>query len=340
MLVLKYLNDFKPDWISLQFVCYAFHPKGITHGLARKIAPLLTGRKLHIMFHEIWLCKEQGWSWPQRAVGLLQRYFIRRLVRATRPAVLHTSNACYVEILNKNKIPAAELGLFGNVPIISEPGSVWIQSQLRTALGGEYRRETLWLFGLFGALHAQWPPEPLFTRLHRVAQAAGKTPVILSIGRTGQAGLELWNRMAQDYSDRFVFLRLGEQSLERISEYLSFLDCGIATSPRSIIGKSGTSISMLEHGLPVIVNRNDIDICSPRRAKGENNPFFIPCDTSLEIRLRHGLEKPPRGSRRPRVVQSFLSDLECAGHIGSSGQFLSESRMCEHGVPSGVRTIH
>jgi hypothetical protein len=47
--------------------------------------------------------------------------------------------------------------------------------------------------------------------------------------------------MAQDYADRFAFVRLGEQPTVHVSEYLSFLDCGIATTPRSIIGKRAPS---------------------------------------------------------------------------------------------------
>jgi len=302
------LDRFDPEWVSLQFVCYTFHPKGLVHGLAGKLAPLLTGRKLHVMFHEIWLCKELGWGWKQRAVGALQRFFIRHLIRAARPNVMHTSNATYAALLNRNEIPVTELGLFGNVPVLTKPDTGWIESQLQTALGGGYRREDVWLFGLFGALHPQWPPEPLLTRLHRAAQAAGKKPVLLSIGRTGSPGTDLWNRIARDYAGRFAFVRLGEQPTEHVSEYLSFLDCGIATTPRSIIGKSSTVISMLEHGLPVIVNR---DAHHPDPSVSEKcEPLLISCNANLETRLRADLGHGPRGSRCPQVAQDFTFALE------------------------------
>ena len=302
------LDRFDPEWVSLQFVCYTFHSKGLVPGLAGKLAPLFAGRKLHIMFHEIWLCKKLGWGWKQCAVGALQRLFIQRFVHSARPDVMHTSNATYAALLNRSRIPVTELELFGAIPIPPDPGTAWIESQLRTALGGAYRREAFWLFGLFGALHAQWPPEPLLTHLHRAAQAAGKRPVLLSIGRTGDAGLELWNRIAQDYAGRFTFLRLGEQPTEHISEYLSYLDCGIATTPRSIIGKSSTVVSMLEHGLPVIVNRDDNpDEASPTDTL---HPLLIPCNAALEMRLRDGLKKTARGSRRPQVARDFALALE------------------------------
>ena len=31
------LDRFDPEWVSLQFVCYTFHPKGLVHGLAGKL---------------------------------------------------------------------------------------------------------------------------------------------------------------------------------------------------------------------------------------------------------------------------------------------------------------
>ena len=151
------LDRCEPEWVSLQFVCYTFHPKGLVQGLAGKLAPLLKGRKLHIMFHELWLCKELGWGWKQCAVGALQRFFIRCFVRASNPDVMQTSNATYAALLNRSGIPATELGLFGAVPIPPVSGKAWIEAQLRNALGAGYCREAVWLFGLFGALHAQWP---------------------------------------------------------------------------------------------------------------------------------------------------------------------------------------
>ena len=301
------LDRFDPEWVSLQFVCYTFHPKGLVYGLAGKLAPLLKGRKLHIMFHELWLCKELGWGWKQCAVGALQRFFIRCFIRASNPDVMHTSNATYAALLNRSGIPATELGLFGAVPIPPVSGKAWIEAQLRNALGAGYCREAVWLFGLFGALHAQWPPEPLLTRLHHAAQDAGKKPVLLSIGRTGDAGAELWKRIAHDYADRFAFVRLGEQPTGHVSEYLSFLDCGIATTPRSIIGKSSTVVSMLEHGLPVIVNRTDTPgFVAPAR---DDETLLIACDSQLEKHLQAGLTKGPCSSRRPEVARMFIASL-------------------------------
>ena len=303
----KLLDRFDPEWVSLQFVSYSFHHKGLVHSLAGKLGPLLRGRKMHLMFHEIWLCKELAWGWKQCVVGAFQRFFIQRFVHKTKPDVVHTSNATYGALLSRSGIPATVLGLFGNVPIPFEPTTAWIESQLRTALGAGYRRETLWLFGFFGALHPQWPPEPLLTHLLRASRVSKRKPVLLSIGRIGTVGEELWNRMAKAYANRFGFLRLGEQPTERVSEYLSFLDCGIATTPRSIIGKSGTVTAMMEHGLPVIVNREDAPGVKTEVEKSE--PLLIPCDKHLESRLQAGLTKGRPLSRRAQIAKEFLCAL-------------------------------
>jgi hypothetical protein len=304
------LDSFDPEWVSLQFVCYGFHPKGLIHGLASKLKPLFKKRKLHMMFHEIWLCKELGWGWKQCAVGALQRHFIRNFVAAMKPNVIHTSNALYEALLRRNAIAASELALFGNIPISEGLEQGWIVSEVSKALGRNFDRESLLAFGLFGALHSQWPPEPLLTYLHRGASAAHKAPVILSIGRMGDAGVALWDHMVRTYSDHFAFVRFGEQSPKRISEYLSWIDYGLSTTPRATLGKSGTVIAMWEHGLPVIVNRDDVKPMGP--LSNDDTPYLISCDPTLERRLQGTAPRGPRQSRRPQVARKLIEALEHA----------------------------
>ena len=76
-----------------------------------------------------------------------------------------------------------------------------------------------------------------------------------SIGRLGNE--KTWDNIAIEYSNRFSFLKFGEQSVEKVSQYLRFVDFGIAASPYGLIGKSSAVASMTEHGLPVVVNRDD-----------------------------------------------------------------------------------
>ena len=72
--------------------------------------------------------------------------------------------------------------------------------------------------------------------------------------RENQSGADLRDR----YQAEIDFRRLGEQSLENISQFLGSVHFGVATTPLSLIGKSSCTAAMLDHGLPVIVNRNDV----------------------------------------------------------------------------------
>ena len=309
-----FLDAFQPDWVSLQFVCYGFQKKGFVYGLAKRMEPLLRGRKRHMMFHEIWIGEEVGFGWKRRLVGAVQRFFIRGFVREIQPDVMHTTNAAYQAILAREGIHAGKLPLFGAIPLIENPGFGWIEEQLKIAAGGDFQREGFWLFGIFGGLHSIWPPEPLLPRLLDAARAAGKRVALISIGRIGGGG-QLWERISRDYADRMVFVRLGEQPPERVSGLLSFLDYGIATSPWLILEKSSTVVSMLEHGLPVIVNRDDARFHTP--CGGPDDPLLMKSDERMEARLLAGVPKGARHLRREDVVRNFLTSLQQAGSSAS-----------------------
>lgn len=305
-----FLDAFQPDWVSLQFVCYGFQKKGVVHGLAKRLKPLLRGRKLHMMFHEIWIGEELGCGWKRRLVGFVQRFFIRGLVREIQPSLVHTSNAAFQAILASEGIAAEKLPLFGAIPLCERRDFGWIEDRIEAAAGGGFQRERLWLFGIFGGLHPVWPAEPLLPRLIEAARTVGKGAVLVSVGRIG-GGEQLWARMSRDYADRMVFVRLGEQPTEQVSELLTFLDYGIATSPWLIVEKSSTVVSMLEHGLSVIVNRDDVRFRT--QSDGPDDPLLMQCDERLEARLLARVPRGPRCSRREQIVRNFVMSLQQAG---------------------------
>jgi hypothetical protein len=303
----EYLNDFQPDWVSLQFVPFTFQPKGVVYGLWRKLRPLLGGRKMEVMFHEIWIGEELGFGWKRRGIGIVQKYFILKFIRDSKPAVIHTSNEAYRSILASHGVSAQLLPLFGSVPVSGTRDTKWIEDELLKTAGSEYRREAFWIFGIFGALATIWPPEPLLSTIARAAKAAGKRVAIVSIGRIG-LGLQLWEKISRDYSDQFVFLLLGEQPSDRIADFLAYIDRGVATTPLAVIGKSATAASMMEHGVPVIVNRDDVRYRVS--VKQEHDPLLIPYDAGFEQKLLRGPVRRAPESRRPRIAARFIDDLE------------------------------
>jgi hypothetical protein len=86
----KWLDTFNPEWISLQFVIFGFHPKGLCFGLGEKIAAINSKASWNVMFHELWLGLGENSSLKLRLWGSLQRIIIRDLIKRLRPRTVHT----------------------------------------------------------------------------------------------------------------------------------------------------------------------------------------------------------------------------------------------------------
>lgn len=314
-----FLRDYQPDWISLEFVPYGFHDKGLVRGLGKHLARLIEGRRLHLMFHELWIGAYAGASLKHRMVGFVQRQLILGLVGQLQPAFVSTSNFAYIGMLKRGGVAASHLPLFGNIPLIDDADESWLFTACSEAglrVTPTTRREFL-IFGLFGTLHPSWPPEPLLTLLRTAAANEGKRVIIASIGRIG-SGEQLWEQVTRSRDRVIDFVTLGEQSARRVSEFLQWIDFGVAASPWELIGKSGSVASMLEHGLPVIVNRDDV--CFGNVTDTEvKDPLLVKMDAQLPARLRE-LRKGGRLSRLPATAEKFLRLLEPTGGSDPAAQ--------------------
>jgi hypothetical protein len=99
------------------------------------------------------------------------------------------------------------------------------------------------------------------------------------------------------------FLEKGELPTDLISSYLQSADFGVATSPLSLIGKSGSVAAMLEHGLPVVVSRLEKAVDA-----GEGSKRLIPLDASFEKNLLMAKNDVPRAGL-DAVTEKFLRSL-------------------------------
>jgi hypothetical protein len=304
-----FLASNPPDWLSVQFVPYSFQRWGVAASAVRAIRTLRGTARLHVMFHEIWI--DGAGSWRRGAASAAQRQLVLALGR-TPGAVVHTSNETYCAILRESGVPATTMPLFGSIPLAVRKDVRWLAERLDAAgcdaLNG--RRQDWWLAVLFGTLHPVWPAEPLFTRLGTAASAAGKKIALISVGRLG-AGDELWNQMAATYRSRMPMIRLDMRIEPRISAVLATADFGIATSPRSLIGKSATVAAMFDHGLPVIVNREDCVWPAPEVTDPRERALVIRLDPGFAARLRDARRLPPAW-RLPEITTRWLNDLTSA----------------------------
>jgi len=305
----RFVESSPADWLSLQFVPYSFQRWGVASKLVHAMPQLVGRSRLHIMFHEIWI--DGGTSWRRRLVSAFQRRAILELGGYPH-ALMHTSNGTYQHALAEHGMQVGILPLFGSIPIAGGDGSAWLGPLLAgvgcDALSGPPRRRgDWWLFALFGTLHPVWPPQPLLDQLQAAAAAAGKSVALIAAGRLG-AGESLWTEMSATHGSRVPMLRIGEQPAQRISELLNTVDFGIATTPLALVGKSATVAAMFDHGLPVVVNRDDCRWPAPKTADDREAALVIPIGRDLPARLRDA-RRLPAAWRLPSVAAQWLGEL-------------------------------
>jgi hypothetical protein len=306
-LALEFRHRFRPDWQSFQFVLYAFQDKGIVWSINRHFQALFAGVPLHLMFHEAWIGMDYGATLRHRVTGVLQRASIRRMVALLRPRLVTTSNPAYIAALKSIGISSHLLPLFGNIPIANAALSPELQDRL-AGVGITTANRNEWWLGLFFGVLYQLKPEPFLSIVRAAADKAGRKLCLISLGRLGAAGEQVWAQLQRDYPG-VTCLTLGEQSADSVSALLQSVDFGIAASHWQVIGKSGTSTAMIEHGLPVIVTREDYRFRFPNPDPPSDDPLFHRCDASLEAKLIAGLPRRAPGSRRDGIATRFCSLL-------------------------------
>ena len=279
----------RPEIVSLQFVPYSFHPAGLNFALPQILRAIIGQTRTQCMFHEIWIGSQKGAPLQAKVLGFCQRKTIQAAVKTLCCRTIHTSNFVYARLLARYGIEAKQLPLFGSVPIVAT------RNEPRGSDGALS-------LGLFGSIHPERNPDEMLAALQKL----GRPIRISHVGRIGPGEL-VWTDLSGRYQSVIEFRRLGEQSPESISQFLGSVDFGVATTPLSLIGKSSCTAAMLDHGLPVIVNRNDIHFHGiPEVAP--ISELLIPVDENFLKRLAAVERQPPR-PRLPEVAAQFLNDL-------------------------------
>jgi hypothetical protein len=298
------ITQWQPDWHSLQFVCFAFHPKGFVHALFSFLSVLPDGASRHIMFHELWIRQAPMMPFKLRILGLLQRLQILRAIKRWKPHQCHTSHALYHAILSENQISSKELPLFGNIPIAppADNGVSTLLSNHKTATSVRI------VIVPFSQLD-RWEVLEAMTRLHALACSAELTLHIVQVG-VDRNGESRWAQIKQ-FCEQWGWEcdQLGPQDTTTVSQLMQVADFGMNSAHIQMCQKSGAVLSMLEHGLPVLCA--GINPESRRAIKRPVNAslFSINDDNDTLLRL---LKSPPKRAPESGVIavtQQFISDL-------------------------------
>jgi hypothetical protein len=268
------------DLYSIQFAPYAFAYNGLPNQTLKCLAQKLQDKKVHLNLHEIWVGAYPRANWKERGVGWLQKKLILGFIKKCKPAWITSSNAASLDRLKQAGIQAMFLYLFGNIPY---------SANSKVTTNGQTLKVPF-----FGTPYANFPYDKLGNFFSTLSKNSGKKLEIILIGRQREdAGSNHLYSICK--KNEFLIERTGELSTDLISEQLQECLLGVSTTPFDVIGKSGATSAMLEHGLPVMAY-DDGD--TPKKSLFIPDPFkdqiFLINDQSSIEKLLQYIEKPKK----------------------------------------------
>ncbi len=249
------MDRIRPDWLSLQYSPYSFYPRGLATPLNPLFQFISSGRRLHIMFHEIWIGLATGDTWRHRLAGKWQRHTLHRFLGKNKPHRIHTHTPLYRDQLQALGYAVELLPLFGNIDrsIDANAKSEAIRLIRSHLPGWDADNTRLLLF--FGTLHREWDPATFARQINASQSARSGKIAILHTGHNAHPGQ--WTAFKEKLDTRIATGSLGPQPAPVISSLLSLADFGLTTTPETHLYKSGTIAAMHEHGLPIMVLRSN-----------------------------------------------------------------------------------
>ena len=252
----EWIDKKRPEWVSLQFVPYSFHKKGLPFHLPNKLRFLTEDTKVHVMFHEpmVWIGYTKVFSIKNTLVGTLQKIIIKRLVTKCRPDIINTSNQLYQLLLARISVRASILPLFSNIKVKTyEPPHPDNLSGLNMS-----NRDNYWIFVFFGRIRGELNENYLFENIVSIAEKSKKCVTFIFLGELGKNGDEKYYLWQKDYP-KINFIKTGFQNDDSISWYLSISDFAVTNVPPELADRSGTIAAFKEHGLPIIFTREELN---------------------------------------------------------------------------------
>jgi glycosyltransferase involved in cell wall biosynthesis len=237
------INQFNPDWISLQFVPYSFDPKGLPFWLPSFLNRLKGNHKWQIMFHELWIGMDVKSTFKSKCIGVIQKILISKILRIRANIVTSTQTNLYQSKIKVLGSTAQLLPLFSNILNHSESRLEEVKGELELK------------FCIFGNIHFGAPVAEFIDDLKAILiNTKEKVLKFVFIGNCG-VGMEDWINVLR--TNKINFETTGFISDKEISNILSSCNYGISTTPYILNQKSGSVSAMFEHQLPVLcVARN------------------------------------------------------------------------------------
>lgn len=227
-----------PEWISIQYVLYAFNDRGLPFQFTTNMEQLCQNRKVHVMFHELWLGIEKYPTFKDKLYSVLQKNIVKKMIEKLKPAVVHTHSSIYHKLLNLNGIPAKQLQILSNIPLFNE-------AVQKKPIGTNNKLSFL----VFGFISPGAPIKQFAKELKAYSVSKNIQVEVIFSGRNG-ASLNVWKDALTHH--QIPFSIKGVLSVQDLSDLMTTSDIGICTTPFFLFEKSGSVAAMFNHGLPVI----------------------------------------------------------------------------------------
>ncbi len=239
----SWIDDFDPEWLSIQYVPFSFHPKGMSTGLGKALYAIGKKRNWHIMFHELWVGMHIGASLKETLWGKFQRQLIRSMIGNIKPGLIHTQSGLYKAQLKRMGFEAQLLPLFSNIPVAENKDESVDERK------GTLQKGRKIYFVLFGGVHKGGPVIQFAEEIKTWSDRTG-IPVLLLIAGRGGNEQKYWEKTWEQAGLEVEIM--GELPELELSKVLSRADFGITTTVLGKVEKSGSVAAMKDHGLKVI----------------------------------------------------------------------------------------
>ena len=245
----KWVENKNPDYISLQYVPFAFNKKGLPFGIEISIRNIISGRKLHIMFHEMWMGISKISPLKHKIIGFFQIIIIKKLIKVNTPICLTTTNKLYNLVLRSKSIETNILSLFSNINKSQFNKEIYTSQLEKLGISLEQRDKWI-ILGIFGSLYPEVNLENEIQLQLQKANSKNLRLLFISIGRIGNDGLHELSRLKSVFEGRVKFIQLGEVTEEQASSTVQMIDIAISCTPAQHIAKSGVFAFLKLHEIP------------------------------------------------------------------------------------------
>lgn len=239
---LPMVDEFDPDYLSLQFVPFAFQKKGLPLTLPGLLSKLGNDRKWHIMFHELWV---GGCALRDRLLGKWQQLLIQRIIRRLTPTLVTSHLPDFLHKLSNVGSIATPLPLFSNIPVLKS--------------GGHRQEDGFFHVVLFGQTMLNDEIVNFTNTLCKKISSQNSRVVIHFVGEKTRFQAAGAREPVNSLDPRITIVDEGFLSQSKVSQLLSSSVLGISPVPRHALGKSGSVAAFLAHGLPVAAPVTDKD---------------------------------------------------------------------------------